>query len=114
MEISQSVSPPTSAIPDVAAMILEVVSLIGFVAVAGPPVLFIAAPWILLALLLAGPFAVLLALVLALAAAAVLVGCIAAMLATPYLMFRRRRAARRLPGPVDVSRVAVELPQLVA
>ena len=73
-------------------MLGDIVSLLLVVAVAGPPVLFIAAPWVLVALMLCGPFAVALALVAALATAAALVACTAALVATPYLVLRRRRA----------------------
>ena len=87
-------------------MLGDVVPLLLFVAVAGPPVLFIVAPWVLLALMLCGPFAVALALVAALATAAVLVACTAALLATPYLVLRRRRAPH---ASVVTARVLVEV-----
>ncbi len=92
METNHPIRPPE---PGLASILQEVVPLTLFVAVAGPPVLFIVGPWVLLALLVAGPFAVLLALVAALVAATILVACIVAMLATPYVLMRRRRAARR-------------------
>jgi hypothetical protein len=89
METNHSIRPPE---PGLAAMLREIVPLILFVAVAGPPVLFIAVPWVLLALMVAGPFTLLVVIVAALVAATILIACIAAILATPYLLLRRRRA----------------------
>jgi hypothetical protein len=80
-------------LPDFGDMVDETVPLIFFVAVAGPPVLFIVAPWLLVALLLAGPFALALVIVAALVAARAVIGCIVAILAAPYLLLRRHRAA---------------------
>jgi hypothetical protein len=99
--------------PTVAAKLGEIVSLLCCMALYGPPVVFVAAPWLLLALILSGPFAVVVTLVVALVAAAALVAGIAALLATPFLMLRDRRlayapvarpAATRMP--VDLRRVA--------
>src|SRR4051794_25942884 len=54
---------------------------VGVIAVAGPPVVILAGPWLLFGLVLAGPFAVVLTLVVLLGAAAALVGLIRAILA---------------------------------
>ena len=75
-------------------MLDETADLICTMLLYGPPVLFFAAPWLLLGLLLMGPFAVVVTLVVALLAAAALVVGIGAILATPFLMVRGRRAAR--------------------
>lgn len=75
-------------------MLGEIVPLIGTVAVAGPPVVLLAGPLVLLALLLAGPFAVLLTLVVLLVAAIAVVALIAAILASPYLLVRYLRGRR--------------------
>jgi hypothetical protein len=72
--------------------------IIGTVFVAGPPVLLAWAGTVLFALMLAGPFALLVTLVVALAAAAAVVTLAGAVLATPYLLvrhFRLRLANRR-------------------
>jgi hypothetical protein len=81
-----------NASPTTADILGETESFICTVAFYGPPVLFLAAPWLLLGLLLMGPFAALLTVVVALLAAAALLAGIAAILATPFLMLRSRRA----------------------
>jgi hypothetical protein len=75
----------------------DVLPVVDTVFVAGPPVLVAWAGTVLLALMLAGPFALLVTLVVALAAAAALVTLAGAILATPYLLIRhlRRRLAKR-------------------
>ena len=73
-------------------MVEETADLICTMALYGPPVVFLAAPWLLLGLVLIGPFAVVATLVIALLAAAALVAGIAALLAAPFLMLRGRRA----------------------
>jgi hypothetical protein len=72
-----------------------------------PPLVLLFGPWVLLALVLAGPFLLLLtAVVLALAAMAVPVLPVAA-----FLLLRRRRAQR---VPVAAPRVAIELRRAAA
>jgi hypothetical protein len=62
--------------------------------VAGPPVLLVWTGTVLLALMLAGPFALLVTFVVVFAVAAFVVGLAGAILAAPYLLFRHfRRAA---------------------
>jgi hypothetical protein len=66
----------------------------------GPPVIFVLGPWLLMVLLLAGPCALFLIVLLALAAAADLMAVFVPMIASPYLPIRRlhsRRAAREKP-----------------
>lgn len=82
-----------NASPTAADILDETADLICTMPFYGPPVLFFAAPWLLLGLVLMGPFAVVLTLVVALLAAGALVVGIGAILATPFLMLRRRRAA---------------------
>jgi hypothetical protein len=94
----------------------ETIPLVGAIAGYGPPVIFLAGPWLLLALMLSAPFALLLTLIaVMLAAATVLVGLPAAILATPYLVMRRvhkvreRRESRSEPAarlvPLGSARV---------
>jgi hypothetical protein len=90
-------------------MLGETVSVICVMALYGPPVVLLAAPWLFLVLMLSGPFALVATLVLALLAAAALVGGIAAILATPYLLLRRYRTV----APT-VARVPVTLRRAVA
>jgi hypothetical protein len=94
--------------PTVGAMLGETVSLICTVAIYGPPVVFVAAPWLFLGLILSGPFALVVTLVLALLAATALVGAVGALLATPYLLLRRYRevaAPATAHVPVQLRRV---------
>jgi hypothetical protein len=90
----------------------EVLPLVGTVFVAGPPVLVASAGTVLFALMLAGPFALLVTLVVALAAAAAVVTFAGAILATPYLLirhFRPRLAKRRhvAEGSAPIAAVVI-------
>ena len=79
-------------------VLADVLPVIGTVYVAGPPIILGWAGTVLFALMLAGPFALLVTLIAALAAAAALVTLAGVVLATPYLLARhvsRRRASRR-------------------
>jgi hypothetical protein len=72
----------------------EISPLIGAVPVEGPPAILLAVPWLLLVLVLAGPFALLLTIVVAMLAAALLVTALAAIVASPFLLVRHLRAVR--------------------
>jgi hypothetical protein len=85
---------PVSKRPTAGAMLDEILPLIGVIPVAGPPVVLLAGPWLLFALMLAGPFAFLFTLVVLLVAAAALIGLIGAILAAPYLLVRHVRGYR--------------------
>jgi hypothetical protein len=98
---------PVSGRPTAGAMLDQILVLIGVVPVYGFPVLLVAGPWLLFALMLAGPFAVLVTLVVVLVAAAVLVGLIGAILAAPFLLVRHLR--RYLSGHVLVRAPAGQL-----
>jgi hypothetical protein len=78
-------APTTTSFGEVLA---ETIPLIDAIPVYGPPVVVVAVPWLLLALVLAGPFALLLTFVAVFAAAAAVVGLIGAILAAPYLLIR--------------------------
>jgi hypothetical protein len=80
--------------PTFGEMVDESLPLVGIVPGYGPPVVLLAGPWLLLALMLAGPFALLVTLVVLLAAAAAVVGLIGAILAVPYVLFRHLRGYR--------------------
>jgi hypothetical protein len=76
-------------------VLAETIPLAGAIAGYGPPVIFLAGPWLLLALLLSAPFAALLTLVVAmLVAATALVAVTAAILGAPYLVIRGLRSYR--------------------
>jgi hypothetical protein len=85
----------------------EVAPVIDIVAVAGPPVAFVAGPWLLLTLMLSAPFAVLVALVAVWVLAAVLLATLAAILAAPYLLVRRLHRRDRTPRASAPSRASL-------
>ena len=86
-------SDPRSTPPSPRAMLEEIVPLVGVIPVAGPPAILLAGPWILFALLLAGPVAVLVTMLIALIAAGLLIVAIAAIVASPYLLVRHLRSS---------------------
>jgi hypothetical protein len=100
--------PATPAVPTVGEIVEETLPLIDFVPQAGPPIVFVAAPWLLLSLMLIGPFALLVTLVVVLVAAAAIIALAAAVLASPYLVVRRVRAYRAAHAtvPAPVGRLA--------
>ena len=58
----------------------------------GPPVIFLLGPWLLLVLLLIGPFALLFTFLLALAGAVSLLTVCLAVIASPYVLIRHLHA----------------------
>jgi len=89
-------APPS--VPTLREEVAEIAPLAGAVAGYGPPVLLVAGGWVLLALMLAGPFAVLVTLLAVLLVAATALGAVAAaVVGLPYLIVRHVRglAARR-------------------
>src|SRR4051812_26718971 len=103
----------SKASPSVGDTFVEFASLLCTMAFYGPPVVFLAAPWLVLGLILSGPFTLLLTLVVALVVAAALVAGIAALIATPFLMIRNWRAAHA-PIVLPTPSVQVELRQVIA
>jgi hypothetical protein len=91
MHTTEPFTATASAPPTLGDMVAEVVPLIGAVYQAGPPVLVAGAGTALFALLLVGPFVLLVTLAVAVAAAAALVALAGAILATPYLLIRHVR-----------------------
>ena len=90
----QTTQPPTSKAsgpPTLRELDAEISPVIGAVYVAGPPVLVAWAGTVLFALMLAGPFALVVTFALVLVAAATLVTLAGAILATPYLLIRYAR-----------------------
>jgi hypothetical protein len=100
--------PPSASEPrTVGEALVEVGPVAGVIAGFGPPVAWLAGPWLLFVLALAGPFAVLFTFVVVLAAAALLVLLAGTILASPYLLVRHLR--NRRTGRVAVRRPAVQL-----
>src|SRR3954447_6216674 len=90
-------------------MLDDVLPVIGVVFVAGPPVIFLAAPWLLLVLMLSGPFALVVAFVVVGLVAAALLATLAAIVAAPLVLLRPlHRRYRSAPG------TGVPVPQLAA
>jgi hypothetical protein len=85
-------------------MVAEAVPLAGVIAGFGPPVAFLAGPWLLVALALVGPFVLVFTL---LVAATLLVLVAGTILATPYLLARHLRERRT--GHVSVGSPALQL-----
>jgi len=88
MHTTQPLTTSTAAPADFGVQLAETLALIGTVFVAGPPVLVAWAGTVLLALMLAGPFVLLVTLVAALVATTALIALAAAILAAPYLVVR--------------------------
>ena len=91
MHNTEPITPTNSRPPTLSEQVAEIDPIIGTVYVAGPPVLLAWAGTVLFALMLAGPFALLVTLVVALAAAAAVVTLTSAILAAPYLLIRHLR-----------------------
>ncbi|MGH2892260.1 MAG: hypothetical protein ACRDPM_03205 [Solirubrobacteraceae bacterium] len=72
----------------------ETLPLIDIVPEAGPPLIFLAVPYLLFVVMLIGPFALLLTMVILLIAGMALVALVGAILATPYLLVRHHRGRR--------------------
>lgn len=101
-----------SGFPSLGERLGEIVPLICAVPEAGPPVIFLVGPWVLFALMLTGPFALLVVFVLA---AVLLVVIAAAILVPPYLLIhqlhkRRTRQRERHMGNAEVTRAAEPAP----
>jgi hypothetical protein len=109
MNTTELIRPPAE--PTFGERVAEIVPLVDVIAGYGPPVIFLAGPWLLLGLMLSAPFAVLLTLIAAMVlAAAVLVAVAAAIyaiLTAPYRLMRRvRRVRHEDRAPQLVPRVA--------
>jgi hypothetical protein len=104
--------------PSFGEMVAEIVPLIGFIPAYGPPAVFVLGPWLFLGLMLAGPFAFLVVLVVAmLVAATVLAALTAAILVPPYLLVRHLRRDRAPHASISVPTahvVAIGSPRVAA
>jgi hypothetical protein len=107
MHNTEPFTPTASGPPTLREEVTELAPLLGTVFVSGPPVLVAWTGTVLFALMLAGPFALLMTFVVAFAAAAAVVTLAGAILATPYLLVRHLRvrlASRRhvahAPAPI--------------
>jgi hypothetical protein len=110
MNTTDPLTPTASGHPTFGDQLAEVLPVVDTVYVAGPPVLVAWAGTVLFALMLAGPFALVVTFAVVLVAAAALVTLAGAILATPYLLirhFRARVATRRevSEGPAPIATV---------
>jgi hypothetical protein len=97
MDTTEPLSPTAPGHASLGDQLADVLPVFDTVYVAGPPLLVAWAGTVFFALMLAGPFALLVTLVVALAAVAAVVALAGAILATPYLLIRhvRQRLATR-------------------
>ncbi len=95
---------PASRCPTLGEMVDEILPLIGVVLVAGPPVIFIAGPWLLLALMLSGPFALLVAFAAVMVVAAVLLSTLAGIFVMTLILVRRLHRTYRMSPALGVPR----------
>jgi hypothetical protein len=109
--------PAAPAPPTFGEIVEEIITLIGAIVVVAPPVVFVAGPWLLLGLMLSGPFALVVALVAATVALVALVASVLAILAAPYLLVRYvldRRARHAAAAEPAAPLVSVGYPQVAA
>jgi hypothetical protein len=104
-DVRRNARPAAFDEPSFGEIVDETDPLVGAVPLYGPPVIVLAAPWLLLSLMLAGPFAVLVTLVLALVAVGVLVALIGTILATPFLLVCHLRRSRARHAPLRAAPV---------
>jgi hypothetical protein len=91
---------PSSERPTFREMLDDVLPVIGVVFVAGPPVIAVAAPWLLLVLMLSGPFAVLVAFAVVVLLAVAALAAVAGIVAAPYVLVRHLHRRYRTGQPV--------------
>jgi hypothetical protein len=109
MSSTQPFTPTASGRPTFGDEVAEVLPLVDTVFVAGPPVLLLWAGTVLFALMLAGPFALLVTFGVVLVAAAAVIALAGAILATPFLLVRhlRQRLAKRRVSVVSAPMATV-------
>jgi hypothetical protein len=107
MNTTDPITPTASGPPTLGDQLAEVLPVVDTVYVAGPPVLVAWTGTVLLALMLAGPFALVATFALVFVAAAALVTLAGAILAAPYLLIRhfhvrlaKRRHVSEAPAPI--------------
>ena len=107
MHTTEPITPTASGPRTRGDLLADVLPVFDTVYVAGPPLLVVWAGTVLFALMLAGPFALLVTFGLVLVAVAALVALAGAILATPYLLVRHLRV--RLAQRRRVSEVSTPM-----
>jgi uncharacterized protein (DUF983 family) len=92
--------------PSLASMLAETLPLLFTIAVAGPPVVFLVLPWLLLALMLSGWVTLMLTFVAVFVVAVLAVVAVGALLSLPVVLYRQRRRFVIAFAPVRRLRVA--------
>jgi hypothetical protein len=87
----------------------DILPVIGVIVVAGPPVIFLAGPWLLLVLMLSGPFALVVAYVVVGLVAIALLTALAAIVVAPFVLVRRLHRTYR-----SARATGVPVPQIVS
>jgi len=87
----------------------DILPVIGVIVVAGPPVIFLAGPWLLLVLMLSGPFALVVAYVVVGLVAVALLAALAAIVVAPFVLVRRLHRTYR-----SARATGVPVPQIVS
>jgi hypothetical protein len=100
--------------PTLAETVADIAPVIGVIFVAGPPVIFIAGPWLFLVLMLSGAFAVLVAFAALWVVATVLLTTLVGIVATPYLLARGLVRRHRMSRATPIRVPSLESPQVVA
>jgi hypothetical protein len=117
-DAGDNASPAASEPRTFGEMLGELIPLIGAVAGYGPPVVLLAGPWLLLGLVLTGPFTVLVIVVaFMVVAATIVVALTAALLVVPYLLVHRlrgHRAPHALSNEHGTQLVPIETTRVVA
>ena len=89
--------------PDWGEVLGETATMAGVPAFFGPPIRIVLVPWLLLVLMLIGPFALIVTGVLVVMVAVTLVALVVAAIASPYLLIRRLHAHRMLHPNVPAA-----------
>jgi hypothetical protein len=117
-DAGDNASPAASEPPTFGEMFGELIPLIGAVAGYGPPVILLAGPWLLLGLVLTGPFTVLVIVVaFMVVAATIVVALTAALLVVPYVLVDRVRrywASHAFRDEAPAQMVPIESRRVVA
>jgi hypothetical protein len=89
---------PSAPPPSLRQILDETLPLIDIVPETGPPLIFVAVPYLLLVVMLIGPLALLVTMVALFIAVTALVALVGGIVATPYLLVRHHHRHRAAPA----------------